>query len=75
MPSFHEHTKHEPYLDDAYAECAVCRSDTRLLCSPCGDPICHNCACPNGCEAIAASAAEPASRRAQFAFDVSREAA
>jgi hypothetical protein len=34
-----------------YAECTVCRTDTALLCSPCGDPVCHNCACPNGCEA------------------------
>lgn len=32
------------------AECTVCRSDTALLCSPCGDPVCHNCSCPNGCE-------------------------
>jgi len=32
-----------------YAECTVCRSDTTLLCSPCGDPVCHNCSCPNGC--------------------------
>jgi hypothetical protein len=34
------------------AECTVCRSDTALLCSPCGDPVCHNCACPNGCEEL-----------------------
>ncbi len=33
-----------------YAECTVCRSDTALVCSPCGDPVCHNCACPNGCQ-------------------------
>ena len=35
---------------DGYAECAVCRTDTLLLCSPCGDPVCANCRCPNGCE-------------------------
>ncbi len=35
-----------------YAECTVCRSDTALLCSPCGDPVCHNCSCPNGCEEL-----------------------
>lgn len=34
---------------DNYAECAVCRTDTLLLCSPCGDPVCGNCRCPNGC--------------------------
>src|SRR4051812_39801022 len=33
-----------------YAECAVCRTDTPRLCSPCGDPVCENCRCPNGCE-------------------------
>jgi hypothetical protein len=37
-------------LDDD-AECAVCRSDTARLCSPCGDPVCENCLCPNGCDA------------------------
>jgi len=44
MPSLHDHI-------DNYAECAVCRTDTLLLCSPCGDPVCANCCCPNGCEA------------------------
>jgi hypothetical protein len=39
---------------DNYAECAVCRTDTLLLCSPCGDPVCPNCRCPNGCEEAAA---------------------
>ena len=39
----------DPHIDN-YAECAVCRTDTLLLCSPCGDPICSNCRCPNGCE-------------------------
>jgi hypothetical protein len=38
-----------------YVECTVCGSDTALLCSPCGDPICSNCACPNGCEAAMAA--------------------
>jgi len=38
-----------------YVECTVCGTDTALLCSPCGDPICHNCACPNGCEAAASA--------------------
>lgn len=38
-------------LQNGYAECTVCRTDTALLCSPCGDPVCHNCLCPNGCEA------------------------
>jgi len=37
-------------IDDD-AECAVCRSDTLRLCSPCGDPVCENCLCPNGCDA------------------------
>ena len=62
-------------MDTEYAECAVCRSDTRQLCSPCGDPVCHNCACPNGCEAITAGVVETLSGRAEFTFDVSREAA
>jgi hypothetical protein len=35
---------------DDYAECAVCRTDTLRFCSPCGDPVCANCRCPNGCE-------------------------
>jgi hypothetical protein len=38
-----------PAIDDD-AECAVCRSDTHRLCSPCGDPVCENCLCPNGCD-------------------------
>jgi hypothetical protein len=68
MPSLNIH--------DGYAECAVCRSDTRQLCSPCGDPVCHHCACPNGCEAIADGVVDPDSPRGhQFAFDVAREAA
>ena len=33
-----------------FAECAVCWTDTGLRCSPCGDPVCQNCACPNGCD-------------------------
>jgi hypothetical protein len=33
-----------------HAECVVCWSDTRRRCSPCGDPVCENCGCPNGCE-------------------------
>jgi hypothetical protein len=37
---------------DGYAECAVCWSDTPLLCG-CGDPVCDNCGCPNGCDADA----------------------
>jgi len=37
------------------AECAVCRTDTPRLCSPCGDPICENCGCPNGCETAMAA--------------------
>ena len=32
------------------SECTVCWSDTLRLCSPCGDPVCHNCHCPNGCD-------------------------
>jgi hypothetical protein len=43
-----------------YVECTVCGSDTARLCSPCGDPVCHNCACPNGCEA---ALLEPPARR------------
>jgi hypothetical protein len=38
-------------LQNEYAECTVCRSDTALLCSPCGDPVGPIGACPNGCEA------------------------
>jgi len=38
-----------------YAECAVCRTDTPRLCSPCGDPVCENCGCPNGCETALAA--------------------
>jgi hypothetical protein len=41
-----------------FVECTVCGTDTANLCSPCGDPVCHNCACPNGCETLLA---EPAS--------------
>ena len=37
-----------------YVECTVCGTDTAMLCSPCGDPVCHNCACPNGCAALLA---------------------
>jgi hypothetical protein len=72
MASFHDYT-------DGYAECAVCRSDTRLLCSPCGDPICHNCACPNGCEAVGAGAPGTTGRwdgsPREFPLDVARQAA
>lgn len=61
---------------DGYAECAVCRSDTLLLCSPCGDPICHNCACPNGCGAVADAAGDAWERSGrQLAPDMSRQAA
>jgi hypothetical protein len=39
---------HEPY---ELAECAAgCGTETRLRCAPCGDPVCHNCRCPNGCD-------------------------
>ena len=72
MSSFHDSS-------DGYAECAVCRSDTLLLCSPCGDPICHNCACPNGCEAVSASAPGPTGRwdasHRELPLDVARQAA
>jgi hypothetical protein len=39
-------------LDREYedAPCIVCRILTRLRCSPCEQAICHNCACPNGCD-------------------------
>ena len=39
MPKEHDH-----------AECVVCWSETEDRCSPCGDPVCGNCRCPNGCE-------------------------
>jgi len=52
MPNFPSN----PDQVDGYAECTVCRSDTRLLCSPCGDPVCSNCACPNGCDDAADAA-------------------
>ena len=69
MPSF----QHDI---DGYAECAVCRSDTRLLCSPCGDPVCHNCACPNGCEASTAGAVRGWDLwHQEVPFDVPRQAA
>jgi hypothetical protein len=69
MPSFHDHM-------DGYAECAVCRSDTQLLCSPCGDPVCHNCACPNGCEAVSAGVMDGWDRsRRELAPNVQRQAA
>jgi hypothetical protein len=35
---------------DDHAECVVCWSETEKRCSPCGDPVCANCGCPNGCE-------------------------
>jgi hypothetical protein len=73
MPSFHD------YIDDGYAECAVCRSDTLQLCSPCGDPVCHNCACPNGCEAVSAGVPGITGRwdgsHREFPLDVARQAA
>ena len=28
----------------------VCRNETEQRCSPCGDPVCRYCGCPNGCE-------------------------
>jgi len=68
MPSFYDH------VDDGYAECAVCRSDTRLLCSPCGDPVCQNCKCPNGCESALAAGSGTLPAR-QVVFDVTSEAA
>ena len=36
--------------NDDYSECTVCGTDTRRLCSPCGDPVCVNCHCPHSCE-------------------------
>jgi len=44
------------------AECVVCWNETRQRCSPCGDFVCHNCACPNDCQASLAGA-EPARQR------------
>jgi hypothetical protein len=35
---------------DESSECTVCWGDTAVRCSPCGDPVCHNCHCPNGCD-------------------------
>jgi hypothetical protein len=36
--------------NDDHAECVVCWNETDKRCSPCGDPVCPNCGCPNGCE-------------------------
>ena len=36
--------------DDDRAECVVCWNETDERCSPCGDPVCRHCSCPNGCE-------------------------
>lgn len=45
--------------EDDGAECVVCWNETDKRCSPCGDPVCSNCGCPNGCEK---SLDEPAPR-------------
>jgi hypothetical protein len=50
---------------DESSECAVCWSDTAVRCSPCGDPVCHNCHCPNGCDRAVLGIADEWWREAQ----------
>jgi hypothetical protein len=58
---------HMMLRDDDHAECVVCWTETDKRCSPCGDPVCHNCGCPNGCEAMVDEPVRPWPRLAAYA--------